>query len=100
MFLRLVELLSKFKGKQPPEEFDKLREWTSTRRKPPVVEDLLGSSCLTVWAADCSTGKSMGGLVMNSAKPSPLAASSLVSFKRRLAMWCSSKKTNHTVMLR
>ena len=27
-FLRLVELLSKFKGEQPPEDFDKLREWT------------------------------------------------------------------------
>ena len=60
-FLRLVELLSKFKGEQPPEDFDKLREWASTRRKPPVVEDLIGSSCLTVWAADGGSGKSCGG---------------------------------------
>ena len=60
-FLRLVELLSKFKGEQPPEDFDKLRKWASTRRKPPVVEDLIGSSCLTVWAADGGSGKSCGG---------------------------------------
>ena len=59
-FLRLVELLSKFKGEQPPDNFDELRKWTSQRRKPPVVEDLLGSSCLTVWAADGGSGKSCG----------------------------------------
>ena len=60
-FLRLVELLSKFKGEQPPADYEELRKWTSKRRKPPVVEDLLGSNCLTVWAADGSSGKSMGG---------------------------------------
>ena len=27
-FMRLVELLSKFKGEQPPEDFDALVEWT------------------------------------------------------------------------
>ena len=59
-FLRLVELLSKFKGEQPPDDFDELRKWTSKRRKPPVLEDLLGSSCLTVWAADGGSGKSCG----------------------------------------
>lgn len=59
-FLRLVELLSKFKGKQPPEDFDELVQWATQRQQPPVVEDLLGSSCLTVWAADGSSGKSSG----------------------------------------
>ena len=57
-FLRLVELLSKFKGEQPPEDFDELVEWTSQRRQPPVVEDLLGSNCLTLFAAEGSSGKS------------------------------------------
>ena len=66
-FLRLVELLSKFKGEQPPADYEELRKWTSKRRKPPVVEDLLGSSCLTVWAADGSSGKSMGGYELSEA---------------------------------
>ena len=66
-FLRLVELLSKFKGEQPPADYEELRKWTSKRRKPPVVEDLLGSNCLTVWAADGSSGKSMGGYELSEA---------------------------------
>ena len=34
-FLRLVELLSKFKGEQPPDDFDELVQWTSQRRQSP-----------------------------------------------------------------
>ena len=65
--MRLVELLSKCKGEQPPADYEELRKWTSERRKPPVVEDLLGSNCLTVWAADGSSGKSMGGYQLSEA---------------------------------
>jgi len=57
-FQRLVELLSKLRDEQPPEDFLELREWSSSQRQKPVVEDLLAGSGLTVIAADGHSGKS------------------------------------------
>ena len=71
-FLRLVELLSKFTGEQPPEDFNELREWASRRRKPAVVEDLLGSDCLTVWARQqCRHRTTQRMRLGHAAKPKP-----------------------------
>ena len=68
------------------------------RRKPPVVEDLLGSSCLTVWAADGGSGKSCGAYEI--AEAITTGGKVAGQFQAQVGDVVFVQKTNHPLMPR